>query len=51
MEASSESGGDAHLVGRDKNVYRALYRIAKIALFEDREKALVRLSGPLFAGI
>ncbi len=29
MDASSNSGGDAHLVGRDRNIYRALYRIAE----------------------
>lgn len=32
MEASAEGGGDAHNVGRDRNVYRNLYRIAQIGL-------------------
>jgi hypothetical protein len=44
METSAESGGDTHNVGRDRNVYRNLYRIAQIRLLlsEKEEKPVTK---------
>ena len=47
MDASKDAGGDAHRVGRDRNVYRSLYRIAQNAAFQleiERLREAMRLN-------
>lgn len=35
MRASADKGGDMHLVGRDKEVYRNLHRLARLEYYSD----------------